>query len=132
MNHRTLRLIAALATLVTAQAFAQEADLVEKVAVKNRLFTVSGRPEIGANAGFTLLSKLTEHYNFNVSVAYNVVDWFALELRAGFGAGASFSVITGWLTRWGCTRFKPASILVRTLSSSISLGTERIAPMLAR
>jgi outer membrane beta-barrel protein len=86
MNRNSLRLFAVLALALSAGAFAQEGegDLVEKVAVKNRLFTVAGRPEVGANVGFTLLSKLTEHYNFNASFAYNVVDWFGLEVRAGY------------------------------------------------
>ncbi|MFO0599001.1 MAG: outer membrane beta-barrel domain-containing protein [Myxococcaceae bacterium] len=58
--------------------------LVEKTAVRNRLFSVEGRFEVGANVGFTLLSRLTEHYNLNASVGWNVKDWFALEARGGY------------------------------------------------
>lgn len=59
-------------------------ELVEKVAVRNRLYMVERRFEVGGNVGFTLLPRLTDHYNFNASVAYNVAEWFALELRVGY------------------------------------------------
>ena len=41
-------------------AFAEDEDqaLVEKVAVRNRLFTADGRFELGATAGFAMLSRL--------------------------------------------------------------------------
>ena len=33
--------------------------------MRNRLFSVEGRWEVGANVGFSMLSRLTEHYNLN-------------------------------------------------------------------
>lgn len=63
---------------------AEEADLVEKVAVRNRLYPVAGRWELGVYGGFTLLPKMTEHYNLNLGVAINVIDWLAIELRGGY------------------------------------------------
>lgn len=86
MNWKSLRIVGCLtAALVGGHALAaEEADLVEKVAVRNRLFTVNGRYEVGFNAGLTLLARLTDHYNFNVAVAYNLNEWFALEVRGGY------------------------------------------------
>lgn len=85
MNCKTLTLCGAVLTLSTS-VWADESDgaLVEKVAVRNRLFAVDGHWEFGGNAGFTLLSRLTDHYNFNLSVAYNVADWLGFELRGGY------------------------------------------------
>ncbi len=86
MNRNSLRILSLVATLASlSSAFAAEdADLVEKVAVRNRLFTVNGKWEVGANVGLSLLSKLTDHYNLNVSVAKNLNEVFAIELRAGY------------------------------------------------
>ncbi|MCU0699525.1 MAG: outer membrane beta-barrel domain-containing protein [Myxococcaceae bacterium] len=68
----------------SAQAVGEGDELVEKVAVRNRLYMVERRFEIGGNVGFTLLPRLTDHYNFNASAAYNVVEWFAVEARVGY------------------------------------------------
>jgi outer membrane beta-barrel protein len=86
MMRKTLNLMGCLVMLTASAAFAEdEGDaLVEKVAVRNRLYSVEGHWELGANVGFSLLSRLTDHYNFNLSGAYNVKDWFAFELRAGY------------------------------------------------
>lgn len=88
MTRTTLNLMSCLVvmTAITAQtAFAQEEEeIVEKVAVRNRLFSVEGRWEVGANVGFSLLSRLTDHYNLNLSVALNPKDWLGLELRGGY------------------------------------------------
>lgn len=75
----------------TAARAAEEGDLVEKVVVRNRLYSVAGRWELGLHGGFTLLPRLTEHYNLNLSLAVNVVDALAIELRAGY----AFSRHTG-------------------------------------
>jgi outer membrane beta-barrel protein len=74
----------ALALTATTARAAEEAELVEKVVVKNRLYSVAGRWELGLYGGFTLLPRLTEHYNLNLGVAINVVDSLAIELRAGY------------------------------------------------
>ena len=86
MSRKTLRLFACLAVAaVSTQALADEGDLVEKTAVRNRLFNVSGRWEIGGSVGLQLITRLTENYNLNVLAAYNLNDWFALEARVGYG-----------------------------------------------
>ena len=85
MTRTTLNLMSCLVLLTASAAFAEETDeLVEKVAVRNRLFSTEGRFELGGNVGFSILSRLTEHYNLNLSVAWNVKDWFGLELRGGY------------------------------------------------
>lgn len=86
MTRTTLNLMSCLVLLTAGAAFAEEEadELVEKVAVRNRLFSVEGRWELGGNVGFSILSRLTDHYNLNVSVAYNAKDWFGLELRGGY------------------------------------------------
>src|SRR5262245_58359214 len=74
------------ALLVAAPSFAEEEQgaLVEKVAVRNRLCTADGRFELGFNVGFTLLTRLTEHYTFNLNLAFNIVNTFAIELLGGY------------------------------------------------
>lgn len=85
MNRTTLRLFASLLLLTAGAALADEnEELVEKVAVRNRLFSVEGRFELGANVGFSFLPRLTDHYNLNISAAYNLKEWFALEARGGY------------------------------------------------
>ncbi|MBS1152070.1 MAG: hypothetical protein H6Q89_3768 [Myxococcaceae bacterium] len=86
-----------LLALSASAAWAQEAggeELVEKVVVRNRLFNVEGRFEIGANVGLSMLSRLVDHYNFNVSAGYNFLDSLALELRVGY----AYSSHTGLAT----------------------------------
>lgn len=91
MNRKTRNIVGCLVVALAAStAFAAEENtegegaLVEKVAVRNRLFSVNGRWELGGNVGFSLLSRLTDHYNLNVSGAYNVAEWLGIELRGGY------------------------------------------------
>ncbi len=87
MTRKTLNLMSCLVLLSAGAALAEDQsgdELVEKVAVRNRLYSVEKRWELGANVGFTMLTRLTDHYNLNLSGAYNVTDWFALELRGGY------------------------------------------------
>lgn len=70
--------------LVSGAVLAEEPQsLVEQSAVRLRLFSVKGRFELGANAGISLMPRLTEHTVLGLSGAYNVKEWFAVELRAG-------------------------------------------------
>jgi outer membrane beta-barrel protein len=78
------RLLFGLLALAEAAAAQTQDELVEKVAVRNRLFTVEKRFELGANFGVSLLPKLTAHYTINASGAYNVTEWLGIELRAGY------------------------------------------------
>ncbi len=97
MNLKTLTVCSALMLLSTTALAAEaeeqvEADLVEKVVVRNRLFNVANRWELGGNVGLSLLSRLTEHYNLNLSLAYNVTDWLGVELRGGYAISVHTSL----------------------------------------
>lgn len=82
---KTLVTIGSVALLLAAAtAFAEDGPLVEEVAVRNRLYTAGHRWEVGGHFGFVLLSRLTEHFNLNASVAYNFHDWLGVELRGGY------------------------------------------------
>jgi outer membrane beta-barrel protein len=98
MTRTTLNLMSCLVLLsaISARtAFAKEdEEIVEKVAVRNRLFSVAGRWEVGANVGFSLLPKLTDHYNLNASVAVNPKDWLGIELRGGYAISRLTSLAT--------------------------------------
>ncbi|MBL9039551.1 MAG: outer membrane beta-barrel domain-containing protein [Archangium sp.] len=86
MNWKSLILCCAAGLTLSQPAWADdESDaLIEKVVVRNRLFNVRERWEVGGNFGLSLLSRLTDHYNLNVSGAYNVSDWLGVELRGGY------------------------------------------------
>ena len=81
----------ALALLGTV-ARAEDASLVEKAAVRNRLFVVSGRWEVGVHAGLPIVSGLTDTFNFNLSVAYNPLEWLGVEVRGGYALSFNNSV----------------------------------------
>lgn len=94
MNWKSLRLLPCLAALLAATAFAEDnsSELVEKVAVRNRLYSTSSRFELGLNVGFSLLPRINEHYNLNASAAYNLADWLAIELRVGYALSRTTSL----------------------------------------
>ena len=83
-------LLAAALTLTSQAVLAQQlptdtdTELIERVVVRNRLYTVANRIEAGLSVGFTLVNRLTDHYNFNLSGAYNLNETLAVELRAGY------------------------------------------------
>jgi outer membrane beta-barrel protein len=111
MSFRTVCGVSALSLVMlagNAWAQADEAELVEKVAVRNRLFTVANRWELGGNVGFTLLPQLTDHYNFNVAGAYNLVEWLAIEARLGYAysrqTALADQVKSAFLTQSSLTR----------------------------
>lgn len=113
MMRKTLNLMGCLVVLTASAAFAadeDDAELVEKVAVRNRLFSVENRWEFGGNVGFSILTRLTEHYNFNLSGAYNIKDWIALELRAGYALSGHTSLADQVATDFAANATtKPAS-----------------------
>lgn len=84
MNRRSFALLGLLAVLaVPGQARAEE-DVLEKVVVRNRLFKVAGRLEASANFGLMPVTWLTEHYNLNAGVGFNLMDSLAVEARGGY------------------------------------------------
>lgn len=72
-----------LALLVSSRAAAQE-DLVEKVVVKNRLYTAKGDFEVSGMAGFLVVPQLVSTVNLNLGVGYNFAETFGVELRGGY------------------------------------------------
>ena len=84
MSRKTLQSLGLLAALVWGAARADDGDSVEHVAVRSRLFEVGGRWEVGARFGLSMVSFLTDTYNFNLSVAYNPLEWLAVEARGGY------------------------------------------------
>ncbi|MBL8939492.1 MAG: outer membrane beta-barrel domain-containing protein [Archangium sp.] len=116
-----------LAMVASSSAWAQsaedEAELVEKVAVRNRLYLVEKRWEVGGNVGFTLLPRLTDHYNLNISAAYNVAEWFAIELRAGYAISRQTSladqVKEAFLTQMNLPRINDFSDLWQMTANGI-------------
>ncbi|MGQ0507512.1 MAG: outer membrane beta-barrel domain-containing protein [Myxococcaceae bacterium] len=77
---------AVLLAALTASSVAPAQDLIENVVVRNRLHDARGRIELGGQVGFSLLSRLTNHYNFTASLAWNMTNEFALELVGGYAA----------------------------------------------
>lgn len=61
-----------------------QAELLDRAVVRNRLYTLAGRTEVGVHGGFSLLARLTEHTNLSGSVAYNLDEHLAIQLRAGY------------------------------------------------
>lgn len=106
-----------------AQSAEDEAELVEKVAVRNRLYLVEKRWEVGGNVGFSLLPQLTDHYNLNASVAYNVAEWFGVELRGGYAISRQTSladqVKQAFLTQMSVTRINDFSNLWQMTANGV-------------
>ena len=95
------RLVVLCAALVSARAFAaseEQGALVEKVAVRNRLFLTGGRFELGVNFGFGLISQLTEHYTGNLQLSrFNALkkqDQVLLTLRLDNFRDLDFHFVT--------------------------------------
>lgn len=90
MNMKSLRvLLVAAISLASTVAGAQQQppaddELIERVVVRNRLYTPSGKIELSPTVGLTLVNRLTDHYNFNLGVAYNLSDTLGFEVRGGY------------------------------------------------
>ena len=81
-------LLTILATLLVAAGvvpdFARADDVVERVVVRNRKYTTWQKFEVTPTVGFSLSNRLTNHTNFQLGLAYNFSETWALELRPGF------------------------------------------------
>ncbi len=85
MNLRTCAAAVTAAVLLAGlPALAQQDELIEKVVVRNRLYTLAGRFEVAPTVGFTVVNQLTDHVNLNANLAYNMSDTLAVELRGGY------------------------------------------------
>jgi outer membrane beta-barrel protein len=85
-------LLTILATLLVAAVIAPEAaradDVVERVVVRNRKHTTWQKFELTPSVGFSLTNRMTSHTNFQLGMAYNFSETWALELRPGYALGA--------------------------------------------
>nr|BDT35147.1 outer membrane beta-barrel domain-containing protein [Myxococcus sp. MH1] len=88
MNARTLRVFAPLVVWLAASAAAAQDDeaVLDNVVVRNRLYEPGGKLEVSLGVGLPLQTHLTAHYFFNLGVAYNLFNTFAVEARAGYAA----------------------------------------------
>ncbi len=71
-------------TAASAQVATDSQDLLERTVVRNRLYEVKGRFELAPHVGFTMVDRLTNTWNFNLSAAYNIQETFAVEVRGGY------------------------------------------------
>ena len=95
MRIRHLALVLALVSVTGTAAFAQtqpaagsNQELIERVVVRNRLYNMGSRIEVTPTIGLTLVNRLTDTYNFNLGVAYNVSDTLAFQLRGGYAVSS--------------------------------------------
>lgn len=63
---------------------AQAQPVLERTAVRNRLYRTGSRFELAPSVGFAFASQLTKHVNLALGVAYNMTDAWAAELRASY------------------------------------------------
>lgn len=90
-------LLTILATLllaaVVAPDFARADDeVVERVVVRNRKYRTWNKFEINPTIGFSLVNEMTEQTNFQLGLAYNFSEEWAVELRPGFALSDLTSV----------------------------------------
>ncbi|AKU90562.1 hypothetical protein AKJ08_0949 [Vulgatibacter incomptus] len=93
MNRSLLSLLTALlAVAVVAPDLARADDVVEKVVVRNRKHRVMDALELSPSVGFSVTNRLTSQTNFQLGIAYNFSETFALEARGGYALGGLTSV----------------------------------------
>jgi outer membrane beta-barrel protein len=109
MPTRTVRTLATAAALLLSSAALAAEEVIEKVVVKNRLFTLDGKKELGVTVGTSLLPMMTDHNNVNVHAAYNVSEQLAVELRAGYAFSRQTPLATGIAARFVSTSIATAT-----------------------
>jgi outer membrane beta-barrel protein len=82
---------ALVALLVTVAPAARAAE-PEKEVVRNRLYRNEGKIEAGAQVGFSLINRLTDHTNFQAVGAYNFTNEWAAEVFAGYALSKHTSI----------------------------------------
>jgi outer membrane beta-barrel protein len=106
-----LCLFAALVTTIVPSTVLAD-ELIERVVVRNRLYSMNKRFEVGADVGFTLLGRLTDHINLNAILGYNFADSFGIELRGGW----AFSRHTGLANQLSTKVFDNPTSITEDLS----------------
>ena len=112
-----------LLALVTSTAVAGEP---ERVVVRHRLYTSSGKLELSASAGLTPVDFLTDHKSLALGLGYNLAEQWALELEGGYALsrhtrvaqGAAARVVTTNAVSWvkdpvDGARLKATGIILR-------------------
>ena len=84
-------LLTTLATLLVAVVLvpdfaraADDDDVLERVVVRNRKYTTWQKFEVTPTIGFSLTNRLTNNVNFQLGLAYNLSENWAIEARPGF------------------------------------------------
>lgn len=76
-------LVLLLLSISSAPALAED-SLVEKAAVRNRLYPSQGHLEVSGVAGMLVMPQLVRTVNLNLGLAYSFTETFAVELRGGY------------------------------------------------
>ncbi len=76
-------LVLILLSLSSAPALAED-SLVEKAAVRNRLYPSQGHLELSGTAGFLVVPQLVRTVNLNLGLSYNFTETFGVEVRGGY------------------------------------------------
>ncbi|ATB38635.1 hypothetical protein CYFUS_004070 [Cystobacter fuscus] len=103
MNPRIpLRFVSLALVLMALSASAQQ-QVLDPAAVRHRLYSPQQHLELSLAVGLPAREYLTAHYNLNVALAYNFVESFALEARAGYAlsrqTGLARSISESFLAR---------------------------------
>lgn len=98
-----LRASVLLALTLTAPLAAAQEEVLDTAAVRQRLYSTSGRLEVSAAVGVPLNAYLTRHFNLDVAAAWHLADSLALEGRAGHAfsshTGLASSISRSFLAR---------------------------------
>lgn len=94
VNRSLLTILAAvsLAAVVAPDIARAEDEVVERVVVRNRKYHLSNRLEVTPTVGFSLTNRLTSHTNFQLGLAYNLTEQWAIEGRGGFALSSLSSL----------------------------------------
>lgn len=93
VNRSILSLLAVLlATAVVVPEIAYADEVVERVVVRNRKFRSMETFEVNPTFGFSVTNRMTSQTNFQLGLAYNLTEEFALEARGGYALSSLTSV----------------------------------------
>lgn len=103
MTARTPFRLVSLSLLLAALSAPAQEQVLAPAAVRHRLFSPDEHLEASVTVGLPAHEYLTAHYNLNVGVAYNFLDTFAMEARAGYAlsrhTGLARSISESFLAR---------------------------------
>lgn len=88
----SLALSGTLALLPEPAAAASDDGVVERVVVRNRKHSLWNKVEVSPMVGLSITNRMTEQYNFQLGLAYNFSEHFAIEARPGYALGGPSSI----------------------------------------